>query len=47
MKMDVAVAKMMISKKYYLVLNDEFYIKISRSMYYEVKKYMKEKKNDK
>ena len=43
MKMEVAVAKVLFEKKYYLVLNDEYYIEINRSRYYHLRKYMKEK----
>ena len=47
MRAEVAIAKTLLvkNKKYYIVLNDECYIRIKRYQYYEIKKYMEEQKH--
>ena len=49
MKADVSIAKTCFSNKpkYYLIINNEYYIRIKRYQYYEFKKYMKEINNKK
>ena len=46
MKANIGIAKTILAKpiEYYLVVNDEYYIRIKRYQYYDFKKYMKEKK---
>lgn len=44
MKMEVAIAKTMFveNKKFYVVLDDNYYIEISRDQYYKLKTHFKE-----
>lgn len=48
MKANVGISKTILVKptKYYLVVNDECYIRIKRYQYYNFKKYIEEKNND-
>lgn len=47
MKAEVGISKSIFpsDNKYYLVINKEYYIKITKNRYYDFKKYMKEKNN--
>ena len=42
MKVDIALSKPVIGKKsYYIVINDTFYVKIKKSLFYELARFLK------
>jgi hypothetical protein len=42
MKVDLNIAKMIIGRKaYYVVINDTFYIKVKKKLYYQLAEYLK------
>lgn len=42
MKVDLTIAKMIIGRKaYYVVINDEFYIKVKKKLFYQLAEYLK------
>ena len=42
MKVDLNIAKMIIGRKaYYVVINDTFYIKVKKKLFYQLAEYLK------
>lgn len=49
MRANIGIAKTILVKptKYYMVINDEYYLRIKRYQYYELRKYLKDLKERK
>jgi hypothetical protein len=41
MKVDLMLAKSLTRKQFYVVINDEFYIKVKKKLFYELAEYLK------
>jgi hypothetical protein len=41
MKVDLTIAKSLTSKQFYVVINDEFYIKVKKKLFYQLAEYLK------
>ena len=41
MKVDLTIAKSLTSKQFYVVINDTFYIKVKKKLFYQLAEYLK------
>lgn len=41
MKVDLKITKSLTSKQFYVVINDEFYIKVKKKLFYQLAEYLK------
>ena len=41
MKVNLTIAKSLTRKQFYVVINDEFYIKVKKKLFYQLAEYLK------
>lgn len=46
MKIDLTIAKSLTRKRFYVVINNEFYIKVKKELFYQLADYLKYLKID-